>query len=82
MHPISTALFIVGYGLSLPIAFRLISVVGQQQRLAFAGHQIGVAIALLGWLLTGRVAITVIHGLWLIGARVWFHLAGRPAATS
>lgn len=77
MHPVSTALFIVGYGLALPILFRLVRIIAAQNRLAFAGHQIGMVIALLGWILNGRVMMAIIHGLWIIGARLWFGLGGR-----
>ena len=79
MHPVSTALFLLGYGLALPIGMRLAAVVAAQHRLALAGHQIGVAIALLGWLLRGSVMLAVAHGLWLVAARIWFTL-GRPAS--
>jgi len=77
VHPVSTALFLIGYGLALPIALRMSAIVAQQHRLSFVGHQLGVGIALLGWALRGSVMIAVIHALWLVGVRVWFHL-GRP----
>jgi hypothetical protein len=77
MHPLSTALFLLGYGLALPIGMRLVGVVAGQNRLALAGHQLGVVIALVGWLLRGSVVLAVVHGLWLVAARVWFSL-GRP----
>ena len=44
MHPLSTVLFLAGYGLALPLAGRIATIVGNQQRLAFAGHQVGVLI--------------------------------------
>jgi len=77
VHPVSTALFILGYALALPIGSRMAAIVAQQHRLSFVGHQIGVAIATLGWLIRGNVVITVIHVVWLIGVRLWFH-QGRP----
>ena len=77
MHPVSTALFILGYALSLPIGSRMAAIVTQQHRLGFVGHQLGVGIALLGWLIRGNVVITLIHVMWLIGVRLWFH-HGRP----
>ena len=79
MHPVSTALFLLGYGLALPIVFRLVHIIAVQNRLAFLGHQLGMVIALLGWIISGRVAMAVIHGLWLIGARLWFLMGGRQA---
>ncbi|MEL7155103.1 MAG: hypothetical protein AAFN30_00735 [Actinomycetota bacterium] len=82
MHPVSTALFIVGYALSLPIAFRMGAVAAGQHRAAFAGHQIGVVVALVGWIITGRVVMAVVHGLWLLGARLWFVWAGNRSETA
>ncbi len=77
MHPLSTALFLLGYGLALPIAARLTTVVGRQQRLAMRGHQAGVLLATLGWVLRGQILVAGIHVLWLIGAYAWFELK-RP----
>ena len=47
-------------------------VVARQHRLAMTGHQIGVAIATIGWLTRGAVVIAVIHIAWMIGVRLWF----------
>ena len=80
MHPVSTALFLLGYGLALPIALQMSRIVAQQHRLAFVGHQVGVTIALVGWAIRGTITIALIHVLWVIGVRVWFHL-GRPETT-
>lgn len=76
MHPVSTALFLLGYGLAVPIAMRMVSIVAAQHRLALTGHQIGVGLALLGWLLRGSIVIMVIHILWLLGVRIWFGMGG------
>lgn len=72
MHPISTALFLVGYGLALPIATRLPTVVANQSRLAIWGHQVGLLIAALGWVLRGGILMAVIHVAWMAFASVWF----------
>jgi hypothetical protein len=77
VHPLSTALFLVGYALALPLARRLPSIVTQQQRLAFAGHQLGVLVALIGWLSRGGYTVALAHLAWLIGTRIWFGLSGR-----
>lgn len=77
MHPVSTALFLLGYGLGLPIAARLPRIVAAHQRLAFAGHQLGIGVALLGWVISGRVIMALIHGVWLVAARIWFGLGAR-----
>lgn len=81
MHPVSTALFILGYALALPIAFRMSAVVAGRHRTALAGHQIGVVIALLGWLLTGRIWMVIVHAVWLIVARLWFIWGGNRASS-
>ena len=73
----TTALFLLGYGLAIPIAMRMTKIVAQQHRLAFAGHQVGVGIALLAWVLRGSIMIAAIHVAWLGGVRLWFHVS-RP----
>lgn len=77
VHPVSTALLLLGYGLALPIALRMTQIVARQHRIAFVGHQLGVGIALLGWALRGSIVIAVIHAAWLIGVRIWFKM-GEP----
>jgi hypothetical protein len=72
VHPASTVLFLIGYFLAIPIAFRMPRVVEQQHRLALTGHQVGVTLAMLGWLSRGAVTMAVIHVVWMIGVRVWF----------
>ncbi len=81
MHPVSTALFILGYALALPIAFRMSAVVARQHRTALAGHQIGVVIALLGWLLTGRIWMVIVHAVWLLISRLWFSWGASRASS-
>lgn len=76
MHPLSTALFLLGYALALPIASRLPSVVARGQRLAMWGHQLGILAAALGWLLRGQVLVATAHGIWLAAAYAWFELRG------
>lgn len=72
VQPASTLLFFVGYLLALPIALRMPLVVEQQHRLAMTGHQVGVAIATIGWLTRGALVVAVIHIAWMIGVRLWF----------
>lgn len=72
VHPLSTALFLLGYGLALPIGMNLGRIAAQRQSLALAGHQIGVILALVGWLLRGSLALAAAHVVWLIVAGVWF----------
>lgn len=78
MHPLSTALFILGYGLALPIVARLTQMKATQNRLGILGHQVGMSIALLAWATKGRPLMVVIHLAWIIAVRVWFgNQAGR-----
>ena len=82
VHPVSTALFLLGYGLAIPIGLRMTTIVARQHRIALTGHQLGVVIALLGWLLRGSIVIVAIHALWLIGVRVWFQLGAERAPST
>lgn len=84
MHPISTALFILGYALALPIAAKMSTVVERQARLGLLGHQLGIMIALLGWLMRGSIFVAIAHGLWLAIAYAWFTYLGpqRSSAAS
>lgn len=70
-------LFLLGYGLALPLASRLTAIVSGQQRLAFAGHQVGVVIALLGWMVRGSFVMAVLHLIWVIAARIWYAAGER-----
>lgn len=72
MQPASTFLFIVGYLLAVPVALKMPVVVAKQHRLAMTGHQLGVAIAMIGWLTRGSIVMAVIHLAWMIGVRLWF----------
>ena len=75
MHPLSTALFLLGYGLALPTGARWRHVVRSGNSLALWGHQLGVLISLLGWLIKGRMPMVLLHIVWLVGAKIWFSLA-------
>lgn len=72
MQPVSTLLFFVGYLLALPVAFRMTKVVEQQHRMAFTGHQLGVFLAIVGWMSRGTFVVAFIHAAWMIGVRLWF----------
>lgn len=75
----STALFILGYALALPIAAKMTTIVERQNRLAILGHQIGIMLATLGWILRGAVFVAIAHGLWLAIAYAWFTYLGPNA---
>lgn len=72
----STALFILGYALALPIAAKMSAIVERQSRLALFGHQAGIMIATFGWLTRGSVLVAVGHVLWLLIAYAWFTFFG------
>jgi hypothetical protein len=80
VHPLSTALFLLGYALAVPIVSRLPGIIARQQRLAMWGHQLGVLLAASGWLLRGQVAVALIHGVWLVVAYSLFEVLGSRAA--
>ena len=83
MHPLSTALLLIGYGLCLPIGARLSAVVRKQHRIALFGHQLGALIVAAGWLLAGRTIIALAHVVWFALVKVWFwHGHRRSAANS
>lgn len=77
MNPIATTLFLAGYGLALPIGSRLRAVVAEQHRLAMVGHQVGVLIATLGWVVRGRLLLAFVHLVWLTAAATWFAVSPR-----
>jgi hypothetical protein len=77
VHPLSTALLLVGYGLALPLAGRLPAIVQQQQRLAMAGHQAGMMVAMIGWISRGGYVAGAAHAVVMIGVKIWFDHAGR-----
>ena len=77
MHPLSTALLLLGYALAAPLAGRLPSIVRGQHRIAFAGHQAGMMLGLIGWLTRGGYTAAGIHAAWMIAVKIWFELAPR-----
>lgn len=56
-------------------------VVRTQNGMALVGHQAGVVIAGIGWIVSGRWFMALLHVVWIAGARTWFWQAGRNAAT-
>lgn len=79
MHPLSTAVILLGSAIAVPIAFKFATVAKNGNRLAFAGHQTGVLVALLGWLLSGRISIGVGHAVWFAAAQGWYSWTNRRA---
>ncbi len=82
MNPIGIVLLLVGYVLVVPIATRMNRVVKSQNRLALTGHQFGILVVCLGWMVGGRAPLIWIHLLWAVVAAVWFNWsATRQRAT-
>ncbi len=80
MHPVSTLLLVIGYGLALPVALRAGSIPPRLRRLGLAGHQIGMIIAALGWAVRSNVILAVAHLVWALVAKIaisWM-LARQP----
>ncbi len=73
VNPIGIALLLVGYGLVVPIASKIRTVVTSQNRVALAGHQVGILIVCVGWLVGGRAPLIWIHLLWAVIAVIWFN---------
>lgn len=79
MNPIALLLIIVGYTLAVPIATKLPKVVRTGNKLALIGHQFGVAVAGLGWLVGRRPPLLWLHLLWLLVASIWFNWRNTSA---
>ncbi len=56
------------------------TVVRKQNRLAMLGHQFGLLIAGLGWIVGGRPQLIWIHLLWAVAAIVWFNWVGTKGS--
>ena len=74
VNPMVTALFLLGYGLALPVAFRMTSVVLRRNRLALWGHQVGLLLAAAGWFTRGSVLVAFLHLGWVALASIWFEI--------
>lgn len=72
VHPLSTLLLLLGYGLALPIGARFRAIARKQSRVAFTGHQVGVGVATLGWAFRASLGLVVAHLVWLFAARLLF----------
>jgi hypothetical protein len=73
VNPIGIALLLVGYLLVVPVATKMRHVVENQNRLALSGHQFGILVVCLGWMVGGRVQLIWVHLLWAVVAVVWFN---------
>ncbi len=82
MNPIALVLLLIGYVLTVPIASRMKRVVESQNRLAMSGHQFGIGIICVGWVVGGRAPLIWLHILWAVAAIIWFNWYGGKSAKS
>ena len=69
MNPVALALFLAGYGFALPVLTRWNRLPAKYKAHALTGHQFGIMLAAVGWLVRGRALIAGVHIAWLIVAR-------------
>ncbi len=77
MHPLSTIMLVLGYFAAIPLATQIVSIVMKQRRIAMVGHQAAFLVVALGWTLRKWVYVALIHGMWLVGTRLWFEIIRR-----
>ena len=80
MNPVVFSLLLLGYGLAVPVLMNWRRIPTKYRANALIGHQLGVAVAALGWLVRGKILIAGAHLIWLIAARVLMRV--RPVGTS
>ncbi len=67
----------LGYSLAIPIGSKLPEVIRTRNKLALTGHQVGVIIAGLGWLVGARTPLVWMHLIWLLVASIWYGWVNR-----
>ncbi len=72
-------LFLLGYGLAIPVLFRFSTIIEKRNSLGLFGHQLGVIIAGIGWALRGKLIVMLLHLVWIVVAKIWFSMAAKPA---
>jgi hypothetical protein len=74
---VSTALFVVGYPISIAVICRWLPVVRERRTAWFVAHQLAVAAIVAGWALRGDTQAVGVNGTWLVVAAAWYLAAGR-----
>lgn len=72
-----TALFGVGYPVSVVVISRFVPVVRQQRWPWLLAHHLGVVAVMAGWALAGRASAVAFNGAWLVTSSVWYVLGRR-----
>ncbi len=77
-----TALFGVGYPVSVVVISRFVPVVRERRWRWLVAHHLGVAAIIAGWALEGRHSAVAFNGAWLAASSAWYLLGGRRAGAS
>ncbi len=77
--PTATALFVVGYPVSIAVIARFVPVVRERRLKWLVAHDLAVAAIVAGWALKGDRRAVAINSTWLIVATAWYALGGRRA---
>jgi hypothetical protein len=75
----ATALFVVGYPVSIAVIARFVPVVRERRLKWLVAHDLAVAAIVAGWALKGDRRAVAINSTWLIVATAWYALGGRRA---
>ena len=73
----STALFAVGYPVSIVVIARWIPVVRERRWKWFVAHEAAVAAIVAGWVLKSDTRAVIINGTWLGIAAAWYLSSGK-----
>lgn len=72
-----TALFAVGYPVSIVVIARFAPVVRGRRYRWFVAHELAVGAIVAGWAIRGDRGAVAINGTWLVAATAWYVLGGR-----
>ena len=81
MSILRTALFAIGYPVSIVVIVRFVPVVRERRLRSFVAHEIAVSMIVSGWALDQDWQAVAINGTWLVVAAVWYAgAAGRASS--
>jgi hypothetical protein len=76
----ATALFVVGYPVSIVVIARFVPVVRERRLKWLVAHELAVAAIVTGWILKGDRRAAAINSSWLAASTLWYALGGRRAS--
>ena len=76
----ATALFAVGYPISIVVILRFVAVVRERRLKWLVAHDLAVTAIVTGFALKGDRRAVVINASWLVAATAWYVLGGRRRA--